>query len=422
MSSRKRSASYLDSNPKKYTKRVVKKVGPSNESYKVKSKASTMSSRNLGLSRVWNVIAPAFKIKQNNYYPRSGDFASLGDPAGVVTQFPRVTELSTFAAAAGKQAMFEIPHMSCFEWLTLSQKCLDNTAISATEPYVGNLTGQAVIARNVSLDKHMMLEYCKYKYEFVNTQLCDSYIEITEVQPIRAIMDQIVCTNVVNSAVDLNQVVVNTTQLDSSPLSCMYKDFQRQKSQNNARVPIDSTTNYTKSDAEQLLGYNTKGSAFYKHYKVLSKKVFKLGPGSKVNYEMSIPAFRAKSSFSIDEVSFDSSTIAQGATYTQTYSIQPSMWEKSKWMVIRVWSGKVSTTANTSVLGVPPAKIKCIASKSLSIRPIPAQKRPDVWALQPNQFDAFGTMANSTAMPAIAVADARFIDEADDEVVSMAAI
>lgn len=405
----KRAANFTDSSKKGYTKRKIVKTGPTKESYKVRASASTMTSKNLGLSRVWDLVAPPFKIKQKNYFPRIGDFRANNNQS-VMGQ---IIEVQNLSSNPGEQVMYEFPHMSCFEWGYLANKCQDNSHLvfAAESSTTGNIPAKQSF-------KTVMMENCRYVYHLENCQTWDAFVEIIEVQPKHAIVDQVICTSF--SAADMSQTIVSP--VDMSPQAMMYQDFIASKSIQNGEFPKDTTFSQSRIQAEAFLGYSTRGRNFYKHYKILSKKTFKLGPGSKIDYEMVIPAFKANGDFSVDALEFTSRTITGGSTFDKTYAIQPSMWTKSRWLLFRVWSGPVSSAVAPNGLGFGDARIKILASRYLSCRPVPGISKAEIYSRTVDGVDAFGTMLGMSTPAAVTDANVRTIDEADDEIVTGAFI
>lgn len=394
----KRSAAYSDSAPTKYVRRTVLRTGPSGESYNVKAKASRLSTKNLGVSRIWNLLCPSFKIKQTNYFPRIAPYFSANDTGN--SQLNEVTELKVIQAPVAGQSFTEIPHMSCFEWTMLAQKCVDNSLLNYAQHNV--LTGNFNKVQN----KQCMVEYCKYNYTIENCQLWDCYVEIIEIQPRHPIMDLLQRTE--TSAASPN--ILNG--LGSTPLGCKYKDFLEQKSLGNVEYPRDDLYSASRATAEATIGYNPYGACFHKNYRILKKKVFKLGPGSNINYQLAIPAFKGKSDFNTDVMHFGvPSTVFE-------YSLSPSMWQNSRWLLIRTWSGKVSSKADTTAFGLGDTKLKICCSRFLKMRPVPEIDPATIVAGPTSGVDAFGTMNGSSSLLAVQDINVAVIEEdSDDRVV-----
>jgi hypothetical protein len=390
--------SFTDYQPRSYSNSFVSKTGPSQESFKVTSKSTTLSAKNLGLSRVWNVIAPPFKVKQKNYFPRVGTFVG-GETSG--NNSSNVTELTQIQAAAGSQSMHQIPHLSCFEWKILANKCIDNFQLAnpAEQPV-------SYMSPQFNPDQYLMVEKCSYKYNFENAQTFDAFVEIIEVQPRMPIMDQLL--------VSPPQHVTSVANLTgTTPLDTMFRDHQALKTIGNARYPQDSLFVTDKATTEAFVGYSTRGAIFHKHYKVLKKRVFKLGGGSRITYEMSIPGFKSKSHFNVDELKFSLNTQGGGL---YDFSIQPSMWEHSRWLLVRTWSGYVNSAADSTKIGMGDTKIKVICSRNIVIRPVPAVSKAILYPNYQKGTDAFGTReTGTTAILSVADANVRVIDEEDNE-------
>lgn len=391
---------------KTYSKSKISRTGPSSESYKVTARAKTLSSKNLGLSRVWNLVAPPFKVKQHYYAPRIGNFSAAAG-SSQINGFGDVVELPVIEATPGTQSMHQIPHMSCFEYQVLANKCLDNMTLGGT----GISQPSSLTKQEIYPSKMLMVEKCKYKYYFENCQTWDAFVEITEIQPRKPIVDQMIVTG---SPMGITSISYQT------PLDMMFRDFRDSKSGSNIHYPIDASYSDSKAQAQQRIGYNTRGAAFYKNYRVLRSKVFKLGPGSKITYDLAIPGFKARSDFNLDSVVIVNS-LANPAS-TPTFITQPSMWEKSRWLLIRTWSGYVSNTADTSRLGIGDTKIKIMCSRDLSMRPIPQVKLSELYVNSPNGIDAFGPRQGAQGIVGVSDVNVRVIDEADDEIVAGASI
>jgi len=156
MSKRFRVSTHDDSSSKRYATHIVKRSGPTKESYFVKAKSSRMDSKNLGTGRLWDLLCPPFKVKQSNYYPRINSpepgFQAFDTGNGTLSN---VVELKAIESSPGKQSFHEIPHLSCFEWTALATKCVDYSKLSLNEaiPMTGNY--------NLQNSKWMMMEYCR---------------------------------------------------------------------------------------------------------------------------------------------------------------------------------------------------------------------------------------------------------------------
>jgi len=129
---------------------------------------------------------------------------------------------------------------------------------------------------------------------------------------------------------------------------------------------------------------------------------------------MGIPAFKARSDFATAVLSFSP------VGTSLDYRLSPSMFEHSRWLLIRTWSGKVSSKNDKTQIGIGDTKVKISCSRVCSIRPMPQHVKPDIHASPKLGLDAFGSMAPASDFLVVTDENVARIDEADDDVIMMA--
>lgn len=351
----------------------------------------TIDAKSLGLRRLWDSIAPPLHIKTLKFYPRQGDFAC---PTGTYTN-AAITPVLQAGAAEQKFDQFHL--LSTAEWITLARKVADNTLLSTSNETISTPATQTTLS---DLNRNLMLEHYKQRFTFENCQTWGCWVEIIEVRPRRPIVDQVSTSGV---------SVFGTLTSTSDPLSCIYKDHEANRSFSNALAPIDTSFNDNKTQAEKRIGYTVlpTGRCFNRNYLILKRKKLLIPPGGRVVYDVVIPGFKAFSDFIPESV--EVLPVGGGGSL----NISPSLWEKSRTLMIRHWSDNVSATgaAKSEYTCLGDTRLKVICDKDVRIRAIPSISKPTNFSEGGDGVDAYGRMsALQDLQTGVADADVRFIN------------
>ena len=366
------SAPYDDRNVRSRITSSFRRTGEQKQTLVFSKRGGTIGTKSLGVKRIWDSIAPPMRIKTMKFYPRQGNFEVDA------SQFIRAAVTPVLEAPAGSQRFDQFHMLTCSEWIHYSRKLTDNTILirdneeSATPGSIPSLT---------EMNRNLMLESYKQTFHFENCQAWPCWMELIEVQPRRPIMDQVSKTGTAS---------VGFITSYSDPLGMMYKDTNQNRAFSNVVLPRDTAYLDNQTQQQGRLGYtvNSKMRCFHRNYRVLKRKIVKIEPGGKVQYDVVIPGFKSYSNFQSEEVIIDSPGTFGGGQIV----IAPSMWERSRTLLVRHWSDTVSSTGAANKLGLGDTRIKVICDKYVSLRQIPAVSRPTLYSEGADGVDAYGYM------------------------------
>jgi hypothetical protein len=350
-------------------------------------KGGGIDPRHMGTRRIWDTIAPPMVVKTMKFYPREQGAVAPGN----------ITVTQVMEAAAGQQKLHYFECLSVTEWMTLAGKLRDNHLLDASQ----ETTTQPSLNAYNEQNRQLMLETYKQTFYFENCQTWSCFVELIEIQPKRPIMDFATYTNVLTQ--------FTTSESKSSPLACMYKDYEQNKSFRNNHNPLDSSFNETRAQREVRIGYTLTSNmqTFNRNYRVVNRKVVKVPPGGKIQYDVVIPGFVGHSDFSSEEFS---AGLADGSTVT----VFPSKWEKTRGLIVRHWSDTVQAAGNVAT-GMGDTCIKVICDKYIRMRGTPGIGKPTLFAEGTAGIDQFGVMVSTQDMiSGIADTNVRFINVESD--------